>query len=166
MKRLFSRQTLLYVLVFAAAVLLTLGVAALLVNINQRQIEAAQFPLRVVEIGQDELDPAVWGQNFPRQYDRFVRTQENYGETPYGGSEPYSKLERYPAMVRLWAGNAFSKDHNEERGHYYGQIDQRNTQRVQIVNHRPRASTATPPKRRSSSPAWAGKRSTAHPTTT
>ena len=134
MKRLFSRQTLLYVLVFAAAVLLTLGVAALLVNINQRQIEAAQFPLRVVEIGEDELDPAVWGQNFPRQYDRFVRTQENYGETPYGGSEPYSKLERYPAMVRLWAGYAFSKDHNEERGHYYAQIDQRNTQRVQIVN--------------------------------
>ncbi|MGQ9887645.1 MAG: hypothetical protein ACUVSX_04055 [Aggregatilineales bacterium] len=41
MKGLFSRQTLLYVLVFAAAVLLTLGVAALLVNINQRQIEAA-----------------------------------------------------------------------------------------------------------------------------
>jgi nitrite reductase (cytochrome c-552) len=134
MNRLFSRQSLLYVLVFVGAVLLTLGVTALLINITQRQIETTQFPLRVVEVAADEIDPAVWGQNFPRQYDRFVRTQENYGATPYGGSEPYSKLERYPAMVTIWAGYAFSKDHNEERGHYYAQIDQANTQRVKIVN--------------------------------
>jgi nitrite reductase (cytochrome c-552) len=133
MKRLLSRQTLMYALVFSAAVLLTLGVAALLVNITQRQTEASQFPLRVVEIADDELDPSVWGQNFPRQYDRFVRTQENYGRTPYGGSERYSKLETYPAMIRIWAGYAFSKDHNEERGHYYAQIDQAATQRVQLV---------------------------------
>lgn len=134
MKNLLSRQTLIYALVFGAAVLLTLGVAALLVNITQRQTEAAQFPLRVVEIADDELDPSVWGQNFPRQYDRFVRTQENYGRTPYGGSEPYSKLETYPAMIRIWAGYAFSKDHNEERGHHYMQIDQENTQRVKLVD--------------------------------
>jgi nitrite reductase (cytochrome c-552) len=134
MNRLFSRQALIYALVFVGAVLLTIGVAALLININQRQNEAAQFPLRVVEIGPDELDPAVWGQNFPRQYDRFMMTQQNYGATPYGGSEPYSKLERYPAMVRLWAGYAFSKDHNEERGHFYAQVDQANTERVKIVN--------------------------------
>jgi nitrite reductase (cytochrome c-552) len=81
----------------------------------------------------DELDPAVWGQNFPRQYDAFMRTQDDTISTPYGGSVPYSKLERYPAMVRIWAGYAFSKDHNEERGHYYTTIDQKNTQRVQLV---------------------------------
>jgi nitrite reductase (cytochrome c-552) len=28
-------------------------------------------------------------------------------------------------MIRIWAGYAFSIDHNEERGHYYAQIDQR-----------------------------------------
>ncbi|MBL8164093.1 MAG: ammonia-forming cytochrome c nitrite reductase subunit c552 [Anaerolineae bacterium] len=123
-----------YILVFVGAVLLTIGVTALLISINQRQNEAAQFPLRVVEIAADELDPAVWGQNFPQQYDRFMMTQQNYGETPYGGSEVYSKLERYPAMVTIWAGYAFSKDHNEERGHFYAQIDQANTQRVQVVN--------------------------------
>jgi nitrite reductase (cytochrome c-552) len=58
-------------------------------------------------------------------------TQDDTIETPYGGSVPYSKLERYPAMVRLWAGYAFAIDHNEERGHYYAQIDQRDTERVQ-----------------------------------
>ena len=128
------RKYLAYVAVFAVAVVLTAVVAALLVNINTRKQEATEFPLRVVEIANNELDPSVWGQNFPRQYDTFVRTQENLGETPFGGSEPYSKLERYPAMVRIWAGYAFAVDHNEERGHYYSQIDQANTQRVQIVN--------------------------------
>lgn len=63
-----------------------------------------------------------------------MQTKENYGKTPYGGSAPYSKLEVFPAMIRLWAGYAFSKDHNEERGHYYAQVDQLNTQRVKLVS--------------------------------
>jgi nitrite reductase (cytochrome c-552) len=134
MKRHLTREKWLYAAVFILAVALTVVVASLLLNINQRKQEAAEFPLKVVEIEEGELDPAVWGLNFPNQYDSFTRTQENYGETPYGGSNPYSKLERYPAMIRLWAGYAFSKDHNEERGHYYAQIDQENTQRVQLVN--------------------------------
>lgn len=134
MTRILSRQTLIYILVFVGAVLLTMGVAGLLISINQRQNEAAQFPLRVVEIAADELDPAVWGQNFPRHYERFMMTQLDYGQTPYGGSDPYSKLERYPAMVTIWANMPFSKDHNEERGHYYAQIDQARTQRVQVVS--------------------------------
>ncbi len=129
-----TREKWLYVAIFILAAALTIVVAALLLNINQRKQEAVQFPLKVVEVAPGELDPAVWGLNFPSQYDSFKRTQENYGETPYGGSEPYSKLERYPAMIRLWAGYAFSIDHNEERGHYYAQIDQENTERVQIVN--------------------------------
>jgi nitrite reductase (cytochrome c-552) len=129
-----SRQKLAYILTFVGAAALTTGVAALLVNISERKQEAVRYPLMVVEIPQGELDPAVWGRNFPFQYDSFVMSREDYGETPYGGSTPYSKLERYPAMVRLWAGFAFSIDHNEERGHYYAEIDQRNTQRVQVVN--------------------------------
>ena len=126
--------SLIFAIVFVGAVVLTVGVLALLMNINQRQMEALQYPLRVVEIGEDEIDPAVWGQNFPMHYDRFMMTQTNYGETPYGGSEPYSNLERYPAMVRLWAGYAFSIQHNEERGHYYAQSDQAESRRVEVVN--------------------------------
>lgn len=128
-----SRPVLVYILIFAIGAALTAMVAGLLVNISERQREATQYPLRVVEISEKELDPAVWGQNFPFQYDSFIKTKEDYGETPYGGSTPYSKLERYPAMVRLWAGYAFGVDHDEERGHYYAQIDQQNTRRVQVV---------------------------------
>ena len=134
MKRFFTRAALLYGVVFIGAVVLTAGIAALLINITERQREAQQYPLMLVEIGDNEIDPEVWGRNFPVHYDRFMMPRLDYGETPYGGSTPYSKLERYPAMVRLWAGYAFSIDHNEERGHYYAQIDQRETERVQVVN--------------------------------
>jgi nitrite reductase (cytochrome c-552) len=129
-----KRQTFLYITVFLVAAALTAGVAALLVNINTRKAEAVQYPLKVVEIADNEIDPAVWGQNFPVQYDSFRMTEQSLGETPYGGSNNYSNLERYPAMVRIWAGYAFSKDHNEERGHFYAQIDQENTQRVKLVS--------------------------------
>lgn len=128
-----SRQILVYIAIFVIAAALTAAVAALLVNISQRQLEAKQYPLKVVEIPEGELDPAVWGENFPHEYDRFVKTQEDYGQTPYGGSTPYDKLERYPILKRLWAGNPFSVDYNEERGHYYAQIDQKETERVQVV---------------------------------
>ncbi|MCL4868312.1 MAG: ammonia-forming cytochrome c nitrite reductase subunit c552 [Anaerolineae bacterium] len=122
------------ILAFIGGLIVMALLAALLTNIQQRKSEALEYPLRVVAIDENELDPAIWGQNFPRHYDAFMRTQDDTIETPYGGSIPYSKLERYPAMIRLWAGYAFSKDHNEERGHYYAQIDQEITQRVQIVN--------------------------------
>jgi nitrite reductase (cytochrome c-552) len=110
------------------------GIGILLTNITQHQVEALQYPLKVVEIADDEIDPAVWGENFPLHYDRFMMTEIDGNRTPYGGSEVYSKLENNPNMVRLWAGYAFSKDHNEERGHFYAQTDQANTQRVKLVD--------------------------------
>lgn len=134
MSGLFSRRNLLFTIVFLATAVLAGVVVGLLLNINGRKQEAQVSPLRVVDIPAGELDPAIWGQNYPVQYESFSRTQEDYGKTPYGGSTPYSKLEAYPAMVRLWAGYAFSKDHNEERGHYYAQVDQANTQRVKLVS--------------------------------
>ena len=129
-----KRNAVIYVLVLVGAVALTFGITMLLVNITQRQAEAAEYPLQVVAIAEDEIDPAVWGQNYPRQYDRFMMTQNDGVRTPFGGSEVYSKLEENPAMVRIWAGYAFSIDHNEERGHYYAMTDQADTQRVQVVN--------------------------------
>ena len=129
-----TRQFWLYVVVFVAAAGATAGVAALLMNIQTRKMEAVQFPLRIVELPAGELDPAVWGKNFPLQYDRFRMTETNLGATTYGGSEPYSKLDKYPAMRRLWAGIPFAVDHNEERGHYYAQIDQANTRRITEFN--------------------------------
>ena len=134
MSKIFSRSTLPYLVAIVGVAALTIGVLALLISINERQTEARQYPLMITEIGPDELDPAVWGQNFPMHYDRFMMTQLDTGATPYGGSSPYSKIERYPAMVRLWAGYAFSVMHNEERGHFYALSDQKETRRVTEFN--------------------------------
>ncbi len=123
----------LYILIFLSSVMGTVLILMLLFNIRERKREAAQYPFKVVEIGEDEIDPAVWGKNFPLEYDTFVRTREDYGQTKYGGSAPYSKLERDPLLKRLWAGYSFSKDYNEERGHHFAAIDQASTLRTKLV---------------------------------
>jgi len=129
----FSRANALYTVIFILAAAFTIVTAALLVNISTKKREALSYPLKVVEISKTEIDPAVWGKNFAFEHDSFVKTKLDYGETKYGGSKPYSKLERNPALKRLWAGNAFSIDYNEERGHYYAATDQAETERVKVV---------------------------------
>lgn len=130
----FLKKNWLYVVAFLVIAGLTVAVAALLINISQRRSEASIQPVRVVEVSDETIDPAVWGQNFPLHYEMFMRTEENYGATAYGGSEPYSKLERNPNLVRLWAGYAFSRDHDEERGHYWALEDQLSSLRTEIVD--------------------------------
>ena len=115
------------VLVLAAV---TLVVAALLVNIMQRKQEARRYPAQWKPIPDDAIDPALWGENFPRQYEGFRRTAENYGRTRYGGSEPYQRVDANPRLRRLYAGNAFSVDYREDRGHAYSLEDPKKTQRV------------------------------------
>src|SRR4029078_6697090 len=98
----------------------------------------------VVEITDDTEDPAIWGKNFPLQYDSYTRTVDQT-RTRYGGSEAMrrvptqvdprsvvaqSKLEEDPRLVAMWSGYAFSTDFREERGHSDMLDDQRYTRRV------------------------------------
>lgn len=119
---------------------------ALLMNIFERKQEAKNPFFRVVELDDETTDPAIWGKNFPQQYDDYLRTVDQI-RTRYGGSEAMprtptdadprsvvsqSKLEEDPRLVTMWAGYAFSKDFREERGHAHMLIDQRTTDRVKI----------------------------------
>ncbi len=130
-----------------AAVLLTLGVAALLTNIFERRAEATQPFYRVVELNDSIVDPAVWGQNFPIQYDLYNNTVDMV-RTRYGGSEAIprqpsatdpreeasaSRLVEDPRLREFWAGYAFAEDFREERGHAYMFIDQIFTERQQVA---------------------------------
>lgn len=123
---------------------LTIGVAALLVNIFERKQEARNAFFRVVDLDDDTDDPAVWGKNFPLQYDTYKRTVD-MERTRYGGSEAVrqapsardprdvvsqSKIDEDPRLKRMWLGYPFSVDFREERGHAYMLIDQRETERV------------------------------------
>ncbi len=58
-------------LIIAVTTLATIAIAALLVNIFERKQEARQTFFRVVEITDDTEDPAIWGKNFPLQYDAY-----------------------------------------------------------------------------------------------
>lgn len=71
---------------------------------------------------EDPADPASYAGRFPREYASYQRNSE-MTRTTYGGSEPYSKLERYPWLKDLYAGYAFSVEYNEERGHTYSVVD-------------------------------------------
>jgi len=79
-----SRRMLFLVIVLAA--LATVAIAALLVNIFERKQEARNPFYRVVELNDTIDDPAVWGKNFPMQYDLYLRTVDMQ-RTKYGGSE-------------------------------------------------------------------------------
>lgn len=125
----------------------TLSVAALLTNIFERQQEARNPFYRVVELTDTTTDPAIWGQNFPLQYDDYLRTVD-MTRTRYGGSEAmprhptdfdprdsvsFSRLEEDPRLREFWAGYAFAEDFREERGHAYMFSDQIFTERQQVA---------------------------------
>lgn len=133
--------------VAVAAALVTFGITALLVNIFERKQEARNPFFRVVELTDDTEDPAIWGKNFPMQYDTYMRTVDMV-RTRFGGSEalprtptdadPRSvvaqqKLEEDPRLKAMWAGYAFSHDFREERGHAYMLEDQTFTLRQTVV---------------------------------
>jgi nitrite reductase (cytochrome c-552) len=134
-------------LIGAAAAALTVGMAALLVNIFERKQEAARPFFPVVQLTEDTEDPAVWGRNFPLQYDGYRRTVDQQ-RTRYGGSEAVprtpsqvdprsvvaqSRLEEDPRLKIMWAGYAFAVDFREERGHAYMLDDQTFTERQQVT---------------------------------
>ena len=134
-------------LITAISGVAVLALAALLTNIFQRQQEARNPFFRVTALADTTQDPAVWGQNFPHQYDDYLRTADQV-RTRYGGSEgvpvtptdvdprsvvAQSRLEEDPRLKQMWAGYAFAADFREERGHAYMLIDQKLTGRQRVV---------------------------------
>jgi nitrite reductase (cytochrome c-552) len=122
----------------ALASLVAIGGLALLVNIMEKKEEGKNPFFRVVELTDDIDDPAVWGKNFPIQYDGYKRTVDQI-RTRYGGSEALprtptsadprasvsqSKIDEDPRLKKMWAGYAFAIDFREERGHAYMLDDQ------------------------------------------
>ena len=81
-----GRRRGLFFAIVGAAVLVTVLAVALLMNIFERKQEARNPFYRVVELTDDTEDPAVWGKNFPQQYDDYKRTVDQV-RTRYGGSE-------------------------------------------------------------------------------
>jgi nitrite reductase (cytochrome c-552) len=119
-----------YILIFFVTVLASVAITLLLVNIFEKKQEAVLYPSVFKPVGEFEIDPKLWGENFPFEYDTYRKTETNEGPTFYGGSDNYQKLEKYPNLVTLYAGYSFSKDYREERGHYWSITDVQATKRV------------------------------------
>jgi len=128
-----SRQrgiaTWVYIVLLVATAAASFLILMLYQNIVARKAEATKDVFRVVEVSDQTEDPAIWGKNYPRQYDSYKRTVDTE-RTTHGGSEAFQHLDKDPVWRRLFAGYAFGVDYREERGHAYMLVDQRETERV------------------------------------
>jgi len=113
----------------AIIIVLGVGVIGLLLFIYNQPAPARGIP-PLAAIEAMEPDSAKWGVNFPNQYTTLLKTEKNNTRTAYGGSDPFSKLEVDPRLVKLFAGYPFSKGYEEDRGHMNALVDVRRTPRL------------------------------------
>jgi nitrite reductase (cytochrome c-552) len=143
-----------WIILFCIAVTATFAIGFLVASIAERRVENLR-PTQVMinPIGEWETDPAVWGRNFPREYESWLRTgtskDENplpgnptnepgkpetwaygTGRTKWGGSDGHDKLKRYPNLKELYAGFSFAKEYNRKRGHAWAVQDVTHTHRI------------------------------------
>ena len=126
------------VLLFVAVV--AAGLTWLLTNIFQHKEEARNPFTKVVELDDSTYDPAVWGKNFPIQYEQYKKTAEDtdgdFVKVDPTADDPreyhtLSRIEMEPRAQLMWRGYAFSVDYTEPRGHEWALEDQKHTQRTQ-----------------------------------
>src|SRR4026207_1492222 len=82
-----ARGSLMIALGFLGVAGLTLRRPALLTNIFERKQEARQPFVRVAEVTEETMDPKVWAQNWPYEYDSYLKTALPT-TTKYGGRGP------------------------------------------------------------------------------
>src|SRR4029079_12816073 len=113
------------VIVAILSPVITFAVLSLSFSIFQRKQEAKNPFLKIVNVDEQTTDPEVWGANWPREYESYLRTVDTT-RTLYGGSEamPEQRLDRDPWLRRMYSGYAFSIDFRDRRGHAYMLTDQ------------------------------------------
>ena len=125
------------VLLFVAVV--AAGLTWLLTNIFQHKEEARNPFTKVVELDDSTYDPAVWGKNFPIQYEQYKKTIEDtdgdFVKVTPTAEDPreyhtLSRIDMETRAKRMWRGYAFSVDYTEPRGHEWALEDQKNTKRT------------------------------------
>ncbi|MFV0365655.1 MAG: ammonia-forming cytochrome c nitrite reductase [Mangrovibacterium sp.] len=112
---------------FAVCFIAVFLLGMLAASITERRSEAVSTFLqnKVVDIQGIEPDNALWGENYPREYETWAKTADMDFESQHLGNKPQDELAKRPDMVILWAGYAFSKEYNAPRGHFYAVDDVR-----------------------------------------
>lgn len=117
-------------ILFGITALVVFLLAMLAYSIMDRKTEARFAYQPKVKIEGLEPRDSVWGMNYPRQYQSYMKTQDTTFSSMYNTSGFRDALDDNPEMVILWAGYAFSKDYNHPRGHAYSVQDVRETLRT------------------------------------
>ncbi|EAI3885700.1 ammonia-forming cytochrome c nitrite reductase subunit c552 [Campylobacter fetus] len=121
--------------IYFAIIVVIIAIAAVLMlnkDISKKQNEGTGgiASKEFVELSDNNPTFDHWGKNFPDYLDMYLTVEtEKPVSTEFGGNLAYSKLIRYPQLTMLWAGYPFSIDANEERGHFWVQVDQIDTAR-------------------------------------
>ena len=87
--------------------------------------------VKLAKIPAGEYDPAVWGKNYPLEYESYKKNKEMApSPTGFGGSEKVQKSIKEPEILINFKGMPFSKDYTEDRGHPYAVEDLKETKRI------------------------------------
>jgi nitrite reductase (cytochrome c-552) len=116
--------------IFIATALVVFFLGLLANSVIERRTEAQFSFVTAIKYDQTEPRNAVWGKNFPREYQSYLQTADTSFRSKYNGSAMIDMLEVDPRLVVLWAGYGFSNDYNQGRGHYYAINDIRKTLRT------------------------------------
>jgi nitrite reductase (cytochrome c-552) len=125
-----KKRTLRNWLLFIATVVVVFILGLFASSIIERRAETEYVYKPMVKIKQSEPRNEVWGQNFPREFQSYMKTSESGFRSKYNGNAMIDMLEVDPRLVVLWTGYSFSKDYSQSRGHYYAIDDIRNTLRT------------------------------------
>ncbi len=109
------------ILLLTAIGVVLLGLLA--VSIMERRWEARRPSLVLQPIADWEPNSAIWGRNYPREYETYLMTRVSTTRTRYGGAVQRDYLDEDPRLVILFAGYGFSKDYRQARGHTYAVED-------------------------------------------
>ncbi len=118
-----------WVLFFGTMVIVFL-LGLLASSITERRAESEYVFKPRVELSEYEPRNELWGENFPREYQSYLRTGDTNFRSKFNGNAWIDELAEDPRLVVLWAGYAFSKDYSSSRGHFYAITDIRKTLRT------------------------------------
>ncbi len=101
-------------------------------SILERRSESNILVQTVKPINDPEPRNDVWGENYPREFETYLQTKDTNFASKHAGSHTIDMLARYPDLVVMWAGYAFSREYNQSRGHFYAINDIRKTLRTDV----------------------------------
>lgn len=118
-------------ILFGGTIVVVFLLGLLAASVNERRAEISTlFANKRVEITGIESRSSIWGENYPREYETWKRTEDTTFASKHHGNIFQDVLEERPEMVVLWAGYAFSQDYSAPRGHSYAIKDIHNTLRT------------------------------------